>query len=84
MADPRAVVITGASRGLGFATSVRLYREGWRVVAAMRNPDRGMPQLREATGAGADDDLVIAIGCDLRAEVAAAGRLLVSVSKFRP
>jgi NAD(P)-dependent dehydrogenase (short-subunit alcohol dehydrogenase family) len=65
MAEPRAVVITGASRGLGFATSVRLYREGWRVVAAMRNPDRGMPQLREATGAGADDDRLIGVQLDL-------------------
>ena len=39
MAEPRTVVITGASRGLGFASAVRLYREGWRVVAAMRTPD---------------------------------------------
>ena len=41
MAEPRSVVITGASRGLGFASTVRLYREGWRVVAAMRTPDEG-------------------------------------------
>ena len=32
--EPRTVVITGAARGLGFASTVRLYREGWRVVAA--------------------------------------------------
>ena len=55
MAEPRTVVITGASRGLGFASTVRLYREGWRVVAAMRTPDRGIPLLREATGAAQDD-----------------------------
>jgi NAD(P)-dependent dehydrogenase (short-subunit alcohol dehydrogenase family) len=48
MVEPRAVVITGASRGLGFASVVRLHREGWRVVAAMRSPDRGLPLLREA------------------------------------
>ena len=30
----KRVVITGAARGLGFASAVRLYREGWRVVAA--------------------------------------------------
>ena len=46
MGEPRTVVITGASRGLGFASAVRLYREGWRVVAAMRTPDSGMPLLR--------------------------------------
>ena len=65
MADPRTVVITGASRGLGFASTVRLYREGWRVVAAMRTPDQGVPLLREATGAGADDDRLIGVQLDL-------------------
>jgi NAD(P)-dependent dehydrogenase (short-subunit alcohol dehydrogenase family) len=65
MAEPRTVIITGASRGLGFASVVRLYREGWRVVAAMRSPDRGIPLLREATGAGADDDRLIGVQLDL-------------------
>lgn len=65
MAEPRSVVITGASRGLGFASAVRLYRDGWRVVAAMRTPDRGMPKLREATGAGEDDDRLIGVQLDL-------------------
>src|SRR6516165_6640226 len=58
MVEPRTVVITGASRGLGFASAVRLYREGWRVAAAMRTPDRAMPLLREATGTGEDDRLI--------------------------
>lgn len=48
MGESRAVVITGASRGLGFASAVRLYREGWRVVAAMRTPEKAMPLLRQA------------------------------------
>lgn len=65
MVEPRTVVVTGASRGLGFASTVRLYREGWRVVAAMRTPDRGMPLLREATGARADDDRLIGVQLDL-------------------
>jgi NAD(P)-dependent dehydrogenase (short-subunit alcohol dehydrogenase family) len=65
MAEPRSVVITGASRGLGFASALRLYREGWRVVAAMRSPDRGMSLLREATGAGADDGRLIGVQLDL-------------------
>ena len=65
MAEPRTVVVTGASRGLGFASTARLYREGWRVVAAMRAPDRGMALLREATGAGQDDDRLIGIQLDL-------------------
>jgi NAD(P)-dependent dehydrogenase (short-subunit alcohol dehydrogenase family) len=65
MVEPRTVVVTGASRGLGFASTVRLYREGWRVVAAMRTPDRGLPLLREATGALADDDRLIGVQLDL-------------------
>src|SRR5580693_9619938 len=65
MAEPRAVVITGASRGLGFASAVRLYREGWRVVAAMRTPEHGMALLHEATGAAADDDRLIGVQLDL-------------------
>ena len=76
MTDRRTVVITGASRGLGFASTVRLYREGWRVVAAMRTPDRGMRLLREATGAAADDDRLIGVQLDLMdgASIAAAAK----------
>jgi NAD(P)-dependent dehydrogenase (short-subunit alcohol dehydrogenase family) len=78
MVEPRTVVITGASRGLGFASAVRLYREGWRVVAAMRTPDRGMPLLREATGADEDDDRLIGVQLDLTdaASVSAAAKAI--------
>jgi NAD(P)-dependent dehydrogenase (short-subunit alcohol dehydrogenase family) len=78
MAEPRAVVVTGASRGLGFASAVRLYREGWRVVAAMRTPDDGLPLLREATGAAADDDRLIGVQLDLldAASIAAAAKAI--------
>jgi NAD(P)-dependent dehydrogenase (short-subunit alcohol dehydrogenase family) len=70
MVEPRTVVITGASRGLGFASVVRLHREGWRVVAAMRTPDRGLPLLREALHkqggrVDADDDRLIGVQLDL-------------------
>jgi NAD(P)-dependent dehydrogenase (short-subunit alcohol dehydrogenase family) len=81
MVEPRAVVITGTSRGLGFASAVRLYREGWRVVAAMRTPDRGLPLLREATGAAADDDRLIGVPLDLldAASIAAAAKTIEDV-----
>ncbi|MBB3604879.1 NAD(P)-dependent dehydrogenase (short-subunit alcohol dehydrogenase family) [Mycolicibacterium sp. BK556] len=74
----RTVVITGAARGLGFASAVRLYREGWRVVAAMRTPDRGMRLLREATGASEDDDRLIGVQLDLmdNASVSAAAKAI--------
>jgi NAD(P)-dependent dehydrogenase (short-subunit alcohol dehydrogenase family) len=78
MVEPRTVVITGASRGLGFASTVRLYREGWRVVAAMRTPEKGMVLLREATGAREDDDRLIGVQLDLMdpASVAAAAKAI--------
>ncbi len=78
MAEPRSVVITGASRGLGFATAARLYREGWRVVAAMRTPEQGMAALREAVGAAADDDRLIGVQLDLmdHASVTAAAKTI--------
>jgi NAD(P)-dependent dehydrogenase (short-subunit alcohol dehydrogenase family) len=78
MGEVRTVVITGASRGLGFASTVRLYREGWRVVAAMRTPDRGMPLLREATGAAEDDDRLVGVQLDLMdaASISAAAKTI--------
>ncbi len=78
MAEPRTVVITGAARGLGFASAVRLYREGWRVVAAMRTPDRGMPLLHQATGANEDDDRLIGVQLDLMdsASISAAAKTI--------
>jgi NAD(P)-dependent dehydrogenase (short-subunit alcohol dehydrogenase family) len=78
MAEPRSVVITGAARGLGLASAVRLDREGWRVVAAMRTPDRGMRLLREATGAAEDDDRLIGVQLDLTdaASISAAGKVI--------
>src|SRR5262245_45400609 len=38
------IVVTGASRGIGFAISVELARAGHQVVATMRNP-AGSPEL---------------------------------------
>lgn len=76
MADPRSVVITGASRGLGFASACRLYRDGWHVLAAMRSVDAGMARLREATGARGDDPRLTAVALDLTdtASIAAAAK----------
>jgi NAD(P)-dependent dehydrogenase (short-subunit alcohol dehydrogenase family) len=65
MAETRSVVITGASRGLGFASASHLYRRGWRVVAAMRSVDAGMERLRDATGARDADPRLIGVQLDL-------------------
>ena len=78
MGEARSVVITGASRGLGFASACRMYRQGWRVVAAMRSVDAGMERLREATGAQDGDPRLIGVQLDLTdaASVTAAAKAI--------
>jgi NAD(P)-dependent dehydrogenase (short-subunit alcohol dehydrogenase family) len=78
MSEPRSVVITGASRGLGLASATHLYKHGWRVVAAMRAPEVGMTRLREATGATDDDPRLIGVQLDLTdsASVTAAAKMI--------
>ena len=61
----RSVVITGASRGLGLASAIHLYQQGWQVVAAMRSVDAGLARLRAATGAAPDDPRLIGVKLDL-------------------
>jgi NAD(P)-dependent dehydrogenase (short-subunit alcohol dehydrogenase family) len=63
--EPRSVVITGASRGLGLASATHLYKLGWRVVGAMRSPAVGLERLRAATGAAADDPRLVGVRLDL-------------------
>src|SRR5512147_266041 len=65
MHEPRSVVITGASRGLGLASAAHLYGLGWRVVGAMRSPAAGLERLREATGAASGDPRLIGVRLDL-------------------
>ena len=75
MAEPRSVVITGASRGLGFASAPHLHQGagGRRRDAVGR---RGLERLREATGRGSDDPRLIGVQLDLTdpASVAAAAK----------
>jgi NAD(P)-dependent dehydrogenase (short-subunit alcohol dehydrogenase family) len=77
MPEPRTVVLTGASRGLGLATAAHLHRAGWRVVAAMRSPDEGLAAIRRAT-ATTDDTRLIGVRLDLedRASIADAARAI--------
>lgn len=65
MSEPRSVVVTGASRGLGRATAAHLHRRGWTVFAAMRSPDRDLEAVREAAGAAVDDERLIPVRLDL-------------------
>src|SRR5262249_3500104 len=61
----RSVVITGASRGLGLASTIHLYKQGWRVVGAMRSPAGGRDGLGAAPGAAAADPRLVGIRLDL-------------------
>jgi NAD(P)-dependent dehydrogenase (short-subunit alcohol dehydrogenase family) len=65
MPESRSVVITGASRGLGLASAIHLYEQGWRVVGAMRSPDAGLENMRAATGASPDDPRLLGVHLDL-------------------
>ncbi|HET7839977.1 MAG TPA: SDR family oxidoreductase [Terriglobia bacterium] len=48
MNDARAVLITGASSGIGKASALRLAREGFPVFAGIRKPQDGEALVREA------------------------------------
>ena len=63
--EPRSVVVTGASRGLGLASAAHLHRAGWTVVAAVRSPDDALARLRALTGSAFRDPRLIAVGLDL-------------------
>ena len=45
----RTVILTGASGGLGTASTIELTRRGWNVIAAVRSIDDEFDPLREAT-----------------------------------
>jgi NAD(P)-dependent dehydrogenase (short-subunit alcohol dehydrogenase family) len=79
MTDPRTIVITGASRGLGLASAARLYAAGWHVVAAMRSPDSGLERLRAVTGAAPGDPRLTAVTLDLTdvASIAGAAKAII-------
>ena len=38
MSEPKTLLLTGASRGIGHATVIRFAREGWRVLTCSRQP----------------------------------------------
>ena len=61
MADPRVLLITGASSGIGAATARQAVSAGWRVVLAARSEDKLRTLASELGGDGA----AIAVRCDV-------------------
>jgi NAD(P)-dependent dehydrogenase (short-subunit alcohol dehydrogenase family) len=50
--DPRAILVTGSSSGIGRAVARRFAERGWRVFATMRRPDGpGNQELRDEADA---------------------------------
>ena len=52
MSNPRVVVITGASSGIGHSTATRFARDGWRVGLIARGADMLDAARRDVIEAG--------------------------------
>lgn len=50
----KIAIVTGANRGLGLATSEALIQRGFKVIMAMRNPDKAQKDLNALKMKGAD------------------------------
>jgi NAD(P)-dependent dehydrogenase (short-subunit alcohol dehydrogenase family) len=65
MAEPKSVLITGTSSGLGLSTAVTLAGQGWSVFATMRNPARREELDAAVHQAGVDPRLVQVLRLDV-------------------
>ncbi|GAA1788145.1 SDR family oxidoreductase [Planosporangium flavigriseum] len=74
----RAYVLTGASRGLGFATAQALVAEGARVVISSRNADRVAAAVEQLGGS----DVAVGLGADLADETTPAHLVRLAFSTF--
>lgn len=61
------IIITGASRGIGYETALQLCREGHHVIAVARN-GRGLEKLRNAVAAAGADNRLMLLPVDIVSE----------------
>jgi NAD(P)-dependent dehydrogenase (short-subunit alcohol dehydrogenase family) len=79
--EPKTVLITGASRGIGLALAKEMAARGWRVLAGARHPAGAhalQTAAREATG-GSIDILTL----DVRSDESVRGAAEEAVAKVR-
>lgn len=81
----QTAIVTGCSTGIGFATALRLAREGCRVFATVRSESSGAPLLEAAAGlplslliVDVDDDESVARG--VASVIEAEGRIDILVN----
>jgi len=75
----RVAIVTGASKGIGRATSVMFAREGAKVVCAARSADLNEKTASEIRGKGGD---AIAVAADLSREADVRALIKTAVDRF--
>jgi NAD(P)-dependent dehydrogenase (short-subunit alcohol dehydrogenase family) len=78
----KTIVITGASRGLGFETALHLCKARQRVIAIARNP-AGLEALYNEAGKSGNSDHLVVIPADLSDETHVA-QLVNRISEITP
>jgi len=76
--DDRVFIVTGGSKGLGFASAQALVNEGAKVVIASRSQE----SLNDSAAALNAPDQVVAIACDLADEATAERLTAAAAARF--